>query len=180
MSPVDLTLLESDTPSVWAEQSTCEKFSTLSVALCAGSTNYPELFLSFTETADFGQIASDLALWIGEGIMNSDSLDEWRSFLAGVRRDLLTDVWNVYDPQGLIPVADRESVGDLLLGASVFWEFASEVGLTDDENGPQWSSLWFGMIVDPVVRRHMGMSPNGISVQSPLGENEKFSETETW
>ncbi len=177
MSPVDLTILEDDTPSVWAEQSTCEKFSALTVALCAGSTDYPNLFLSLDANAEFGQVASDLALWVGEGIMNSDSFDEWKSFLAGVRRDLLTDVWRVYDPQGLIPVADRESVGDLLLGASVFWEFASEVGLTDDENGPQWASLWFGMIVDAVVRAHMGLAPNDVSTQTPLSEDERLKET---
>lgn len=170
MSTVDLTILENSEPSVWAEQETCEKFSALTVALCAGSTSYPSQFFVDGQNGEFGSIAADLALWVKDYIENSESLDEWKQFLSGVRSELLVDVWGVYDPENLIPRDQRDSVGDTLLGASIFWEFAARAGLTNEEDGPQWASLWFAMIVDVIVRAHIGATPGSLSVNTPLEE----------
>jgi hypothetical protein len=178
MSSVDLSILSSDEPTIWAQDSTCRQFSALTVALCVGSTTYPNSFLSDEGNNDFAEIASDLAEWVHAYIEGSESLEEWKNFLSNVRRELLDDVWKVYDPNQEIPKEKQESVGDILLGASIFWEFAASVGLSDETDGPEWASLWFAMTVDAIVREQLGIAPSAISVESPL--EERLDESSTW
>lgn len=167
-----MSIMSDDEPSVWAEPVTCQRLSTLTVTLCVGDSNSLTSFMTSETSYLLKDIARDLAVWVKEFIDGSESMDEWKGFLATLRSELLDDVWNAYDPERAISVASRDSVGDLLLGASIFWQFASEVGLTTETEGNEWASLWFGFISDAILRQHLGVTPGEIDVAAPIEKGE--------
>lgn len=167
-----MSIMSNDEPSVWAEPVTCQRFSTLAVALCINDPIALTSFVSSEVSPLLKDIARDLAPWVKEFIDGSESMEEWKKFLATLREELLNDVWNAYDPDKSIPVANRDSVGDLLLGASIFWQFASEIGLTTEVEGNEWASLWFGFISDAILRQHLGVTPGEIAVTAPIEKGE--------
>jgi hypothetical protein len=77
--------------------------------------------------------------------------DQWFTYLAQSRADLLKSVWGFYDPEGDFDDILRELVGDQLIGAAIWFSFLADTGVISAEDESSWCTVWNACIVNDFI-----------------------------
>ena len=138
------------------------------------SGDWLEQFLEDPANLELLDVAVRLSEWSDETANEGfDSPEEITRFLGELRSELLEVTWSAYDPDGQIDVEKKLSIGDVLVGSSLFWGFMTDREIVTDPEASVWSALWSALAIDPIIRHAVGttISPAGDSTVDTLGQN---------
>lgn len=121
------------------------------LALATGvRTPYLQEFLDNPANGDALPAVEGFTDWCASNI-DVAGRDAWLDYLATSRADLLTSAWAAYDPDGLVEVVLRDTSGDDLIGASLWFTYLAAVGVISDDDEPRWYNLWTFLIVNDLL-----------------------------
>jgi hypothetical protein len=120
----------------------------LSLAVGA-STPFLDEFINSPANVDVLPAVEGFANWCNDNI-DAGGRDAWLGYLAKSRADLVSAAWSAYDPQGHVEEVVRETVGDDLIGASLWFSYLDYAGVISDEDESKWASLWHYLAIDDV------------------------------
>ena len=118
----------------------------LSLAIGA-TTPYLTEFLANSVNGDVLPALERFADWCASNI-NVAGLDSWLGYLADSRAMALTNLWNAYDPEHLVEDDVRDTAGDEVIGAALWFSHLADVGIVGSDDEPKWCSLWDWLIVE--------------------------------
>jgi hypothetical protein len=121
----------------------------LSLAVGA-STQYLDEFINSPANVDVLPAVEGFANWCNDNI-DTGGRDGWLDYLAKSRADLVVAAWSAYDPDDLVEEIVRETVGDDLIGASLWFSYLTYAGVISDDDESKWASLWHFLAVSDLL-----------------------------
>ncbi len=123
--------------------------SVLSLAIGA-TTPYLEEFLANPVNGDILPALERFQRWSEDNVAVA-GLDAWLGYLADSRAVALTNLWDAYDPEALVEDVVRDTVGDEVLGAALWFSYLADVGVIGDDDESRWCDLWDFLIVNDLL-----------------------------
>ena len=121
----------------------------LSLAIGA-TTPYLEEFLANPVNGDILAALERFRRWSEDNVAIA-GLDAWLGYLADSRAAALKNLWDVYDPEALVEDVIRDTVGDEVLGAALWFSYLADVGVISGEDESRWCNLWDWLIVNDLL-----------------------------
>jgi hypothetical protein len=117
------------------------------LSLAIGQTTpYLEEFLANPTNRDTLQALDRFQRWCDDSA-GASGRDAWLVYLADCRATVLKETWAAYDPQAQVDDEVRETVGDEMLGASIWFSHLQAINEISERDGTRWSSLRHYLIV---------------------------------
>ena len=120
--------------------------SVLSLAIGA-TTPYLEEFLANPVNGDVLPALEKFQRWSDDNVAVA-GLDSWLGYLADSRATALNNLWDAYDPQHLVEDVVRDTAGDEVLGAALWFSYLADVGVISSDDESRWRDLWDWLIVE--------------------------------
>lgn len=119
---------------------------TLSLAIGA-TTPYLTEFFANPVNGDVLPALERFKQWSDDNVAIA-GLDSWLGYLADSRAVALTNLWGAYDPEHLVEDDVRDTAGDEVLGAALWFSYLADVGVITSDDEARWCNLWDWLIVE--------------------------------
>lgn len=118
------------------------------LTLAIGATTpYFEEFLANPINQDILATLESFRRWSEDNVAVA-GLDAWLGYLADSRVVVLKNLWDAYDPEALVEDDVRDTVGDEVLGAALWFSYLADVGTISGDDESRWCNLWDFLIVN--------------------------------
>jgi len=116
-------------------------------AIGATTNPYLQEFLDNPANGDILPALGRFQRWSDDNVAIA-GLDAWLGYLADSRAVALKNLWDAYDPGNLVEEIVRDTAGDEVLGAALWFSYLADVGVISGDDESRWCNLWDFFIVE--------------------------------